>query len=130
MSSSGSGPGPGGAAHNCAELTVFDPGQGAGLVGFEVANGVLVVVHGTNTLPALSVAHLYACLDRTNVLEDLVGWAPKVRACTNSVRLPTRGGGRPDLGGTGSDWRLRSSNSDEGGDGGKSPLEAVDSGHC
>lgn len=84
--------GPRVAAHNCAKLAVLDPGEGAGLVGFEVTDCVLIVVHGADALPALGVAHLYACLDRANVLEDLIGWAAKVRACTDRVRFSARGG--------------------------------------
>lgn len=122
--------GPRGAAHNCAELGVLDPGEGAGLVGLEVTDCVFVVVHGADALPALGVAHLYACLDRANVLEDLVGWAAEVGACADRVRFPARGGRCSDLGGTRSDGRLRSSNSGEGDEDGESRLEAVESGHC
>lgn len=117
------------AAHNCGELTIFDPGEGAGLVGFEVTNCVFIVVHGADTLPSLAVAHLDACLDRLDVLEDFIGWAAEVRACTDRVRFPARGGRCSDLGGTRTNGRLRSSNSGEGNEGGESRLEAVKSGH-
>lgn len=122
--------GPRGAAHNRAELGVFDPGERAGLVGFEVTDCVFIVVHGADALPALGVAHLYACLDRANILEDLIGWTAKVRACTDRIRFPARGGRCSDLGGTRSDGRLRSNNSGEGDEGGESRLEAGKSGHC
>ena len=63
---------PGGAFHDCAELAVLDPGQGAGLVRFEVANGVFIVVHSADALPALSITHLYTCLQGIDVLEYLI----------------------------------------------------------
>lgn len=127
---SGPSPGPGTATHDGAELGILDPGESTGLVGFEVANSVLIVVHSADACPFLSVAHLYALLDSSNVLKDLGGWAPVIRACAYRIRSAARASRGFDLSWTRSDGRLRRNSSGEGDDGGECRVEAVESGHC